>query len=96
MDYVYSVYDSCSALFGDPFIATNDAVAKRLFEHSVSNPSLPKYIREDSVLYCLGAFDRKAGSFTAVTPYVVSRGSSVLLTADWNTPDDLEVKHNEK
>lgn len=89
---VYAVFDSCSGVFGDPFIAFNDNVAKRVFEHSLSHPSVPKYIRDDSVLYGLGFFDNKTGYFTAdVPPYVVSRGSSVVVSA----PSE-EVINNEE
>ncbi len=98
MANVYSVYDSCSGIFGDPMIAVNDAVAKRFFENALSDPNLPKFIREDSVLYCLGSFDNKTGYFTSdVPPYVVCRGSSVVVP---DTSSELsvnsEVIHNEE
>lgn len=80
MSNVYAVYDSCAGIFGDPFIAVNDAVAKKLFEYSVANASIPQFIRDDAVLYALGFFDSKTGYFTSdVPPYVVSRGSSVVI-----------------
>lgn len=76
---IYAVYDSCAGIFGDPLIAPSDAVAKRLFEYALSDSQIPKYVRDDSVLYGLGSFDRKTGAFTAdVPPYVVSRGSTVV------------------
>lgn len=79
MNNLYSVYDSCSGIFGDPFIAVNDAVAKRMFDNTLAQPSVPQYIRDDSVLYGIGFFDSKTGCFTAdVPPYVVSRGSVVV------------------
>lgn len=81
MNNVYAVYDSCSGNFGDPFIVANDACAKRLFDNTLAQSSVPKYIRDDSVLYGLGFFDPKTGYFSSdVPPYVVSRGSSVVVS----------------
>lgn len=83
MNNVYAVYDSCSGIFGDPFIAFNDSVAKRLFVHSLTNISIPKYIRDDSVLYGIGYYDNKTACFTSdVPPYVVCRGSTVVVPDD--------------
>lgn len=84
---VYAVFDSCSGLFGDPIIADNDAVAKRMFDYTVSQPNIPKYVRDDAVLYCLGYYDRITGCFTTdCPPYVVCRGSSVTVSV----PDENE------
>lgn len=78
---VFAVYDSCSGIFGDPFIAVNEAVAKRMFEYSLSEPSIPKYIRDDSVLYCIGSYDNTSGYISYDSPpYVVSRGSTVVVS----------------
>ena len=82
---VFAVYDSCSGLFGDPLIAANDAAAKRIFEYSVASKSVPKFVRDDAVLYCLGYYDNQTGGFVAdVPPYVVARGAAVIV------PDDDE------
>lgn len=98
MSNVYSVYDSCSGIFGDPFIAPNDAYAQRVFNYSLSDPDLPKYIREDAVLYALGYFDSKTGYFTSdVPPYVVCRASSVVLPdVSRNTSASPEVDQIEE
>lgn len=98
MNNVYAVYDTCSGIFGDPFIAVNDATAKRMFEYSLMNVSIPKYIRDDSVLYALGSFDNASGCFTSdVPPYVVSRGSTVMVpdVPCETSPDSEVTKHAE-
>ena len=80
MNNIYAVLDSCSGIFGDPICAPNDAAAKRMFEFSVVQPSIPKFVRDDAVLYGIGYFDNQAGTFTAdVPPYVVARGCSVII-----------------
>ena len=98
MNNVYAIYDSCSGIFGDPFIAVNDAVAKRSFEYSLSDPSIPKYIRDDSVLYGIGFFDKQTGYFSADDPpYVVFRGSHVVVRdVSLETSADSEVNYNEE
>lgn len=77
MTNFYCVLDTCSGVFGDPITADNDAVAKRFFEYAVSDPSIPDYIRKDSVLYRIATFDRASGEVCPVVPYVVLRGCSV-------------------
>lgn len=87
---VYSVFDTTAAVFCDPILAENDAIAKRTFSWSLSTPSLPDYVRTDSVLYCLGSFDRVTGMFTQDTlPVVVMRGASVQVR-------ESEVEDDEK
>lgn len=87
---VYSIFDSTAAIFGDPIISENDHVARRSFSWSLGNPELPDYVRTDSVLYCLGTFDRETGTFRQdIPPYVVMRGSSVPVR-------ESEVTFNEK
>lgn len=77
---VYAIFDSTAAIFGDPIISDNEHVARRLFAWTLGNPDLPDYIRIDSVLYCLGTFDRETGLFSQdIPPYVVMRGSSVTV-----------------
>ncbi len=80
MNNLFAVYDSCSGVFGDPFVAVNDAAAKRIFELVLSNPDIPKFVLDDAVLYCIGCYDNKTGyvSYDSA-PYVVFRGSSVVL-----------------
>lgn len=80
MNNLYAVFDSCSGLFGDPIIAFSDANAKRIFDFTVSQPGIPKYVRDDAVLYGIGYYDNKTGSITSdVPPYVVARGSAVIV-----------------
>ena len=91
MNNLYSVFDSCSGNFGNPFVAANDACAKRLFDNSLAQPSVPKYIRDDSVLYGIGYFDSKSGYFSSdVPPYVVSRGCTIVPSVE------MEVSHIEE
>lgn len=94
MNNVFAVFDSCSGIFGDPFIAVNDAVAKRMFEYSLVNPSIPKYIRDDSVLYCIGCYDNKTGYVSYDSPpYVICRGSTVVPDVSRETSSDKEVNN---
>lgn len=83
MNNIYAVFDSCSGLFGDPLIASNDATAKRIFEFTLSQPDLPKFVRDDSVLYGIGYFDKNTGTFAPdCHPYIVCRGSSLSVTSN--------------
>lgn len=77
MTNLYCILDTCSGVFGDPVVADNDAVAKRVFEYAVSDPSIPDYIRQDSVLYRIATFDRASGEVCPVVPCVVLRGCNV-------------------
>lgn len=87
MNNVYAVFDSCSGLFGEPLVAVNDAAAKRIFEFTISQSGIPKFVRDDSVLYAIGYYDNKTGCFSAdCPPYVVCRGSSVIVP-DNNSSD---------
>ncbi len=98
MNNLFAVYDSCSGIFGDPFVAVNDAAARRIFEIAVSNADIPKFVRDDAVLYCIGRYDNKTGyvSYDSA-PYVVSRASSVVIPdVSRETSADLEVTHNEE
>lgn len=92
MNNLFSVYDSCSGIFGDPFVAVNENVAKRAFVNSLSHPSVPKYIRDDSVLYCIGCYDNQTGyvSYDSA-PYVVCRGSTVVPDVPCDVSVDKEV-----
>ena len=75
---LYGVFDSCSAIFGDPLVAANDAAAKRLFDFTLSDPGVPDYVRKDAVLYALGHFDNTTGTVVQdILPYVVARGCNV-------------------
>lgn len=88
---VYAIFDTTAAVFGDPIISDNDNVARRSFMWTLGNPQLPDYVRSDSVLYCLGSFDRVTGMFTQeLPPYVVMRGSSVTVR------ESEEVNSNEE
>lgn len=98
MNNLFAVYDSCSGIFGEPFVAVNEASAIRMFEFALANADLPKFIRDDTVLYCIGCYDNKTGyvSYDSA-PYVVIRGSSVVLPdVSLQTPSDSEVIHNEE
>lgn len=105
MNNLFAVYDTCAGIFGDPFVAINDVVAKRTFEFSISNPSIPKYVRDDAVLYSIGHYDAESGYVTNdVPPYIVCRGSTVVVPGVSPEPSatppetfsDSEVKNNEE
>lgn len=79
MSNFYCVLDTCAGVFGDPLACDSDAVAKRLFEFGLSDPSLPDYIRTDSVLYRVAEFNRETGEIKPCVPLVVARGCNVVV-----------------
>lgn len=54
---IYSVFDSVSGLYGNPFIAVNECVAIRSYMEFVNN----SYSGKDCALYKLGEFDNSVG-----------------------------------
>lgn len=59
---IYSIYDKQSEIYGRPFYAVNDILAKRTFETIANNPEsdIHKY-PQDYKLVKLGHFDTKSG-----------------------------------
>lgn len=62
----YSVKDSKSGTFGNPFYAQNDALASRSFEQASNDPQTTiNAYPEDFSLYRIGNFDDQSGEFTS-------------------------------
>lgn len=80
MLHVYAMFDNCSGTFGDPVVCYNDKVAIRIFDNSVSDRSIPDYVRHDVVLYHLGMYDQQTGALVADgAPYIIARGCNVVV-----------------
>ncbi|UPW41574.1 nonstructural protein [Peromfec virus RodF8_53] len=54
---IFSVYDKVTGLYGNPFVALNEAVAKRSYAEYCAN----SYSGPDTQLYLLGEFDQVSG-----------------------------------
>lgn len=68
---IFSVYDSKASAYIQPFFATTDAVAIRMFEEAISDPNhqFNKWAG-DYTLFSLGEWDENTGSIFAFdTPY---------------------------
>lgn len=77
---IYAIFDVVAGIFGDPIICESDAVAIRSFTWSLGDPRIPDYVRNDSVLYHIGHFNRETGEVTQDVPaYAVARGTSVQV-----------------
>lgn len=57
---LYSIYDRCSGLFQDPFVAVNDPVAIRMFKTWCSSPELQS-VSQDLDLFFVGSIDVHSG-----------------------------------
>lgn len=79
MSKLYCVLDTCAGVFGDPMCCDSDAVAKRIFDFSISHPSIPDYIRKDSVLYAVADFNRNTAEIIPFVPVVIARGCNVVV-----------------
>lgn len=77
---MYSIRDTKTALFSQPFFAQNEASAKRQFDYLMLQAPM---IAPDCGLYYVGAFDSETGAFSAVTPKFIKNAEVV---------DDVEVK----
>lgn len=67
---VYSVFDSVSGSFGDPFCAISDAVAQRIIKNSMLGSS-GEFFRVNSgdfSLSYIGSFNDSDGSFEPCFP----------------------------
>ncbi|WNK12880.1 MAG: nonstructural protein [Microvirus sp.] len=63
---LYSIYDSVTGKFNQPFTAINDNSAKRSFERLAGDASSDIHFRPvDYTLYALGEMDEQTGVLTA-------------------------------
>lgn len=71
---IYSIYDTVSELFNNPFTDINDASAIRAFTQSIQTQDH----KNDFVLYHLGGFDDNSGQITMNgNPLKISAGLSI-------------------
>jgi hypothetical protein len=76
---IYTVHDSTAEYFLPPFMAPNDAVARRMFIGSLGDSFS---FRADFGLYCVGEFDDATGRVTARDPVLVLSGHSIAASLD--------------
>lgn len=76
---MYTIFDRCTAMYGDPFTAVNDDDCKRKIAYSFrENP-----YKADLVLYCLGSFEPNVGMLTPlVKPEMVCNVLECYEVAD--------------
>lgn len=82
---LYSVYDQVAGTYSNPVTARNDAVAARLFVHSVSTEgeSLVKSHPDDYSLVRIGSFDEVDGLVSAcATPELVMTGRVAVRSTE--------------
>ncbi len=77
---IYSVWDSKAAAYIQPFFATNDAVATRMFETAANDAGhdFHRYA-EDYALFRIGQFDQEKGDL--LPENIVSIAQAHLLKA---------------
>lgn len=74
---LYSIYDSVTGKFGQPWTAENDNTAKRAFERLATDDKADLHFRpKDYTLYAVGIMDDQTGSITShqadITPPLAS------------------------
>jgi len=80
---IYSIRDDVAQFFIAPFLAENDAHAKRMFIGSMGD-SFPH--RSDFKLYRVGSFDPDNGTVTPEDPALVLAGFSIPIDLDPRAP----------
>lgn len=72
---VYSVFDSKADVFGQPWFAVNDSVARRLFQDGINDPETPMHRHaEDYTLFRVGEWDSSEGKLAGSEPLSVVNG----------------------
>ncbi len=64
---VYSIFDRVTGLYGEPFIAVNEEMAKRRFNYLMDNSPM---VNADCQLYYLGDFDSVNGTIGGKVDFV--------------------------
>lgn len=80
---IFSVRDSASELYGQPFFVPSRGVALRSFADEANRAAADNALNqhpEDFILYELGTFDESTGAFSCHEPQQVARGKDVLLS----------------
>lgn len=72
---VYAVFDVKAGVYGRPWYAENDGVARRLFSDGVNDPETPVARHpEDYTLFCVGSWDSASGKLAGREPEAVVNG----------------------
>lgn len=75
---VYSVFDSKGDVYGEPWFAMNDAVARRMFVDGVNDSRTAMYKHaEDYTLFYVGEWDASGGKLAGVEPVAIVNGIKV-------------------
>lgn len=77
---VFSVFDSKTALFGNPFMMHNEADALRAFKVAVNDSqNRLSHHPDDFTLFYIGSFDSKSGKYTNLsTPISLGLAASYV------------------
>ena len=77
LNFIYSLKDSKAGTFGNPFVASNDEMARRMVSDFVNNSgdSVVSLHPEDFSLYILGSYDVHTGE-------IISNSVDFLYTLD--------------
>lgn len=73
MFYMYSIYDRCAGVYGQPVFCHNDMVAKRDFTRFCQSEQAA-FMSADLQLYKVGSFDSDTGEVVPCKPELVSSG----------------------
>lgn len=79
---IFSVRDSASELFGQPFYVPSRGVAMRSFADEVNRQAVDNALNqhpEDFILFELGSFDESTGVLEPCQPVQVSRAKDLFL-----------------
>ncbi len=75
---IYSVWDSKADAYIQPFFATNDAVALRMFQTACRDQAHDFYMHaEDYSLFRLGTFDQQKGDLSPENLVVIARAHEI-------------------
>lgn len=75
---VYSVFDSKGDVYGEPWYATNDATARRMFVDGVNDSRTAMFKHaEDYTLFFVGEWDASEGKLSGVQPMAIVNGIKV-------------------
>ncbi|WNK13720.1 MAG: nonstructural protein [Microvirus sp.] len=79
MKSCFTVYDTKSAIFANPFVSQNKMTALRDFQQAANDPqSQISNYPEDFILFEIGTFDENTGSISPMLP--VNLGSADQFT----------------
>lgn len=96
MNYkMYSIFDTKSRVYAQPWFSVNDATAIRSFSQVANDPSTQIFHHpEDFILYQIGHFSDDSGVCMATTPPVHLGAASNFKREDTQIPLPLSMKGN--